>query len=188
MEIIALVIILFALTLIIKGGQREKIKIKSPRYSGVEGLLSPQERRLYQHINQLLASDECCYLKVSASACLKPTSNKDSDYLQLFNQLTNKYFDFVICKKASLRPVCVILIDQAEGDASQLQAALSAHSSKVSNATSSISHPIYTQDQLNMLKQACADAQLPLIFISTHCVDDPKTLKTMIDPYVNAYA
>lgn len=188
MEIIALMIILSALALIIKGSQREKIKIKSPRYDGVQGLLSPQERRLYHHINQLLASDECCYLKVSASACLKPTSNKDSDYLQLFNQLTNKYFDFAICKKTSLKPVCVILIDQKETHQNQLHAALNAHSSKVSSPTSSISHPIYTQEQLSLLKEAFTDAQLPLIFISTQYVDDPKTLKTMIDPYVNAYA
>lgn len=168
-----------------------------PDYEVQHYLLTPEEVGIYNKINNVIADDECCCIKVTASAILRPVSSTDeAQYLRLSHAIANKYFDFLICEKYSLQPRLAILINQNNEHHKNKQL-LNAHQENDlshnnfnlhENDTDTMSHAVLTVEQIKMLKQSCDEAGLPCIFISSDTLSNPQTLQDTIAPYVNNYA
>ena len=212
MEILLFLVVSMALYLIYKSHQSAAFKVTMPDYEVHHYLLTPEGISIYNKINNIIAEDECCYIKVSAAACLRPVSSTDEvQYLRLSHAIANKYFDLLICEKHSLQPRLAILINQ-KNEPNEKHNLLNIHQAdKVSHDDvkshhhhnhrhhdnrhnqlksddHTMSHAIFTVEQIQMLKQSCDEAGLPCIFMSLDALSNPQTLQDTIAPYVNSYA
>lgn len=189
MEIILFLMLFSASVLIYKSSQQESLKDSAPEYETVNNILTVDEIDLYNKINRVIAKDELCCMKVSADTCLRPIVTGDaSAYLHLMNKLANQYFDFVICKKPTLRPVLAIMINHDVDDLADNHNRLTAPPYDNKQNSPIITHVKVNQEQIKFLKKSCLDAGLPLIFISANSLNNSQSLKETISPYVNVFA
>lgn len=207
MEILLFLVVSMALYLIYKSHQSAAFKVTMPDYEVHHYLLTPEGISIYNKINNVIAEDECCCIKVSAAACLRPVSSTDeAQYLRLSHAIANKYFDFLICEKHSLQPRLAILINQ-NNEPNEKHNLLNVHQAdkvshddvknhrhhdnrhnRLKSDAHTMSHAIFTVEQIQMLKQSCDEAGLPCIFMSLDTLSNPQTLQDTIAPYVNSYA
>jgi len=136
--IIAIILVLLIFAVLIKN------KKSSPevQYKKQKTLFSPAERSFLGVLNQAIEDNATIFGKVRVADILSPVSGLPRSKRQiLFNKISSKHFDFIICDKQNLSVLCAIELDDKS------------HNSKARKARDAF------------LQSACASAQLPLIQI-----------------------
>ncbi len=136
--IIAIILVLLIFAVLIKN----KKSSSQVQYKKQKTLFSPAERSFLGVLNQAIEDNATIFGKVRVADILSPINGLPRSKWQiLFNKISSKHFDFIICDKHDLSVLCAIELDDKS------------HNSKARK----------TRDAF--LQDACASAQLPLIQI-----------------------
>jgi hypothetical protein len=137
------IIICILLTLlIIAAFLKNKTRSADAEYKKQKTLFSPAERSFLGVLNQAIEDNAIVFGKVRVADILTPVSGLPRKKWQvLFNKVSCKHFDFIVCDKQDLSVLCAIELDDKS------------HNSKARKA----------RDEF--LQSACVSAQLPLIQI-----------------------
>ena len=155
------VLVIIALLLI------NKQKASDAQYIKQKTLFTPAERSFLGVLNQAIEDNAVIFGKVRVADIIKPISGLPRNKWQvLFNKISSKHFDFVICDENDLSVLCVIELDDKS------------HNSKS------------RQKRDAFLKSACESADLQLIQIpakSAYNIDEIRqTLITYLSGGNNA--
>ena len=161
--IIIFVVVLFIVALLLKN----KKQTTAARYKKHKVLFTPAERSFLGVLNQAIEDNAVIFGKVRVADIIKPISGLPrSKWQVLFNKISSKHFDFVVCDKNNLSVLCVIELDDKS------------HNSK------------NRQKRDAFLKSACDSADLSLIQIpakSAYNIDEIRqTLITYLSGGNNA--
>ena len=142
--------------LIIVALLKNKIRPTDAEYKKQKTLFSPAERSFLGVLNQAIEDNAIIFGKVRVADVLTPVSGIPRNKWQaLFNKISSKHFDFILCDKADLSILCAIELDDKS------------HNSKARKARD------------KFLQSACASAKLPLIQIpakSAYNIDEIRQL------------
>ena len=161
--IIIFVVVLFIAALLLKS----KKQTTDAQYKKHKVLFTPAERSFLGVLNQAIEDNAVIFGKVRVADIIKPIGGLPrSKWQVLFNKISSKHFDFVVCDKNDLSVLCVIELDDKS------------HNSK------------NRQKRDAFLKSACKSADLPLIQIpakSAYNIDEIRqTLITYLSGGNNA--
>ena len=163
-----IILLIIILTLLIAiAFYKNKIQSTDGQYKKQRVLFSPAERSFLGVLNQAIEDNATIFGKVRVADVLTPIAGLPRNKWQiLFNKISSKHFDFVICDKQDLSVLCAIELDDKT------------HNSKTRK----------TRDAF--LKSACISANLHLIQIpakSAYNVDEIRqTLLTHLSGSGNA--
>jgi Protein of unknown function (DUF2726) len=137
------IIISILLTLVVIAAfLKNKTRFTDAGYKKQKTLFSPAERSFLGVLNQAIEDNAIIFGKVRVADILTPVSGLPRKKWQvLFNKVSGKHFDFIVCDKQDLSVLCAIELDDKS------------HNSKVRKA----------RDEF--LQSACFSAKLPLIQI-----------------------
>ena len=134
--IVLALIFYFALKYLSKNNHQ----IKQHTYMKLETLFSPAERSFLGVLNQVVADNAYVFGKVRVADVLAPEKNTSrSTWQTLFNKISGKHFDYILCDKNDLSILCAIELNDKS------------HNSKNRKA----------RDEF--LTAACESANLPLV-------------------------
>ena len=140
------------------------------RYAKKKVLLNKSECRLQQLLLEVLPSNTTLLALVRIADVLEPDASKLSDesaWNDALFKITHKHFDFVICSKTFMEPLCAIELDGP-----------------------SHSEP-ERRERDDLVEKACASASLPLVRIKvgSPASEDAKELAKLLDKhfYVRNY-
>ncbi len=115
MDLVTLAVILIVVALIIAVLGKligKSIFIEQGTYTQRGALFSVAERSFYGVLEQAISKDYKIFGKVRVADVLTPKSNLNkSNWQTAFNKISAKHFDYVLCKKDTLRVVAVIELD-----------------------------------------------------------------------------
>lgn len=119
---------------------KNKTRDIEAQYKKREALFTPAERSFLGVLNQAIDDNAIIFGKVRVADIIKPNSWLSRKKWQtLFNKISSKHFDFVICDKHDLSVLCAIELDDKS------------HNSKIRKKRDAF------------LQSACLSANLPLI-------------------------
>ena len=107
--IIIVTIALIALTVIPKKVAEAKGNENQLKYKRKESLFSDAELSFLGILDRAIPDEYRVFGKVRIADLIIPEDNKN--FLRAFNQISAKHVDYVICERASLKPVIVIELD-----------------------------------------------------------------------------
>ena len=139
--VIIIILLLLIITAVILKNRKQST---DGLYKKQKVLFSPAERSFLGVLTQAVEDNAIIFGKVRVADVLTPISGLPRNKWQtLFNKISGKHFDFIICDKGDLSILCAIELDDKS------------HNSK----------PRKTRDEF--LKSACSSANLPLIQVPT---------------------
>ena len=161
--IIIFVVALLIVALLIKNKKQTTVA----QYKKHKVLFTPAERSFLGVLNQAIEGNVVIFGKVRVADIIKPIGGLPRGKWQsLFNKISRKHFDFVICDKDNLSVLCVIELDDKSHNSNN------------------------RQKRDAFLKSACNSADLPLIQIpakSAYNIDEIRqTLITYLSGGKNA--
>jgi hypothetical protein len=107
-------------------------------YVRTQGLFSPAERKFLDILEQAMGNEYRVFGKVRVVDVAEVKSTPDRRAWQrAFNRVSAKHFDFVLCDKSTLSPVCAVELD----DRSHLHAQRRDRDAFVANVCKAISMP-----------------------------------------------
>jgi len=81
-------------------------------YKQLDSLFTPSERSFYGVLISVSPKEYTVFAKVRIADILTPdTKDNKSDWRTLFNKISSKHFDFVICNNETLKPLAAIELD-----------------------------------------------------------------------------
>lgn len=148
--IVAVVLVLF--TALLKRKAKPSAQYESRRY-----LLSKAERSFFGVLETAASGNYRIMAKVRVGDILKPSSGMNAtERTRAFNRISAKHIDFILCTPDTLEFVCAIELDDKSHEATDRR----------------------TRDDL--LNQAFADAQLPLLRVPAKAAYNPAQLQKAI--------
>jgi len=131
------------------------------QYQKIEKLFTPAERSFLGVIDEVVDGDFRVFGKVRVADIIKPKSGLSrSDWQKLFNKISGKHFDFVLCKKDDLSVLCAFeLNDKSHNSSNRAK-----------------------RDEF--LKKACESANIPLHYIPAKSGYKIEDIKKIINPYI----
>ncbi|PCI51883.1 MAG: hypothetical protein COB45_14075 [Gammaproteobacteria bacterium] len=83
-------------------------------YQAISFLLTKAERSFYGVLCEALKNDYDIFSKVRVADVMRPASGiNKSQWQKLFNKVSRKHFDFVICDKNSIKVLCAVELDDS---------------------------------------------------------------------------
>lgn len=84
------------------------------KYQSIDFLLTKAERSFYGVLCEALKNEYDIFSKVRVADIIKPASGiNKSQWQKLFNKVSKKHFDFVICDKKSIKVLCTVELDDS---------------------------------------------------------------------------
>lgn len=164
--VIATIVIVAAITLAAKANQAkgnstsQSDKDVEVEYQHVDSLITVAEKKYLSVLETVVGSHARVYCMIRVADVLKPSSSLEAKQKHiLFRKTTQKHFDFVLCDPISLRPLCVIELNDKS------------HQRKD------------RQKRDEFLQEACASANLPLHFVPV----EKHYVANQVASYVNQY-
>ncbi len=108
------ILIFVALISIFKIKSKENVNrdLDQSKYKKNKTLFTPAERSFLGVLNQVIKDDAVVFGKVRVADVLSPIDNLERRNWQiLFNKISSKHFDFIICDKKNLNILCAIELD-----------------------------------------------------------------------------
>jgi len=154
---------LVALAVVIK-----KLSSKAPQsaqspleYQQVDSLITPAEQKFLSVLDDAVGARARIFCMVRVADILKPKKTLDQkDKRVLLNKTSQKHFDFVLCDPVSLRPLCVIELNDKS------------HQRKD------------RQDRDKFLASACESADLPLHFVKVSKQYQIPEIASLVDQHL----
>lgn len=167
--VIAAIIIIAAITLAAKANRAKGNSTSQPdkdvevQYQHVDSLITAAEKNYLSVLETVVGSRARVYCMVRVADVLKPSSSLEAKQKHtLFRKTTQKHFDFVLCDQVSLRPLCVIELNDKS------------HQRKD------------RQKRDDFLQEACASANLPLHFVPVQKHYDADQVSSYVDQYLTS--
>ncbi|MGF1794193.1 DUF2726 domain-containing protein [Photobacterium profundum] len=86
-------------------------------YQKIPTLFSPAERSFYGVLESVLTDDLVLFGKVCVADVIKPKQGlSKKEWGSLFNKVSRKHFDFVICDKEYLTVICAVELNDSSHD------------------------------------------------------------------------
>lgn len=161
-----IVAILFIASIVLFFRQSKKITTSSSNqfemeYRLVPSLLSNAEKRFLSTLDDAVRTRARVFCMVRVADVIKPAGSLDKKLKHaLFRKTSQKHFDFVICEPISLKPLCIIELNDKS------------HQRKD------------RQERDVFLKSACDSAGLPLQFIPVTNTYDVAAISSYVDQYL----
>lgn len=135
-------VVLFALALIAKQSPREIKGAGDFQYQRLDVLFTAAERSFLGVLKLSVSNEVEVFGKVRVADVITPKKGQDrSTWQKAFNKISSKHFDFLICNKDDLSPICAIELNDKS------------HSSKKG------------KERDRFLEAACKSAGVPLVQI-----------------------
>lgn len=113
------------------------------RYNSVDSILTQGELAFYDVLENQVGGRATIFSKVRIADILKADAALDKKQKhRLFRKISQKHFDFILCEKGSLRPLCVLELNDKS------------HKRKD------------RMERDTFVKEACSSAGLPLYFVT----------------------
>ena len=165
--VITAIIIVAAITLAAKANRAKGNSTSQPdkdveiQYQYVDSLTTATEKNYLSVLETVVGSRARVYCMVRVADVLKPSSSLEAKQKHiLFRKTTQKHFDFVLCDPISLRPLCVIELNDKS------------HQRKD------------RQKRDSFLQEACDSANLPLRFVPVEKHYDGKNVASYVEQYL----
>lgn len=148
-----LVALFFLLKLIFASGG----KVARVSYQKRDFLFTPDERAFLNVLDEAVGSTHRIFGKIPVADLLIPRNlDKDPEARRIFDEMEDRRFSFVVCDKDSLTIICALQLDDVTpGDKSKKRGG-------------------------DPLLSLCEGAGLPLIRVSSHNLQDPSSLRELI--------
>lgn len=95
--------------------QRHQDLLARCRYRPVKSLMTGNERRCFQLLNEIFGQKFYIIPQVSVSALLNPKSSS-ANLAIAASFIDHKVVDFVFCNKTTLRPVCAVKLETSKDE------------------------------------------------------------------------
>src|SRR5260221_9188184 len=80
-----------------------------PDYIACESILTKTELEFFKALNSILKKSEVLVCKVRQADIIKPNCNRSEPiYRTLFNKISQKHVDFVICDALTFKPLAIV--------------------------------------------------------------------------------
>lgn len=132
------------------------------RYNSVDSILTQGELAFYEVLEKQVGGRATIFSKVRIADILKADPSLDkSQKHRLFLKISQKHFDFILCEKSSLRPLCVLELNDK--------------SHKRKDRT----------ERDKFIEQACSSAGLPLYFVTAKLVYEASEIEVLIGRHLS---
>lgn len=158
--ILAVVLIVFAV--IAKQSSKKGKNTESFQYQKLDALFSPAERSFFGVIKLAVNEKGEVLGKIRVADVITPKKGQQrSDWQRSFNKISSKHFDFLICNKDDLSPICAIELNDKS------------HNSKS------------RKERDRFLEAACKSAGLPLLQVPAKSAYQVTEIRALISKYIS---
>ena len=109
-QLYIIIIILFALALILRGGLKGFKGLGKYRYKRKDFLMSRAEHEFFDVLTEVIGSQYCVFPQIHLSTILNHKI-VGQNWKGAFSHINQKSIDFVICDKAYIKPLLAIELD-----------------------------------------------------------------------------
>jgi len=159
-----LVIILVIVILVITGVKNlpnHLEDVQGPQYQMLGSLFTPAERSFLGILKLALNDEADVFGKVRVADVITPKKGQQrSEWQKAFNKISSKHFDFIVCNKEDLTPICVIELND------------SSHNSKK------------RQERDRFLEEACKSAKLSLLQVPAKATYNVQEIRELLIQYI----
>ncbi|MGF1863501.1 DUF2726 domain-containing protein [Photobacterium profundum] len=165
-NLLIFIVLLFILVLSKALLRPRKSKVKSETlpdnaYQEIPTLFTPAERSFYGVLENVLTDDFVLFGKVRVADVIKPKQGLSKKvWGSLFNKISRKHFDFVICDKKYLTVICAVELNDSSHDKTD------------------------RENRDKFLADAMYSAGIPLVFITAKRNYVASEVRAAIEPYL----